>query len=145
MKRVKASIVLSTLVIAACGGMLASCAKKAPAQDTRTAMQKNYKSKAECQKEFAQEGDCVQYTTTNGGVGFHSPFFYPWGAIMHSNGIMGYNERVPSSGYVRAPSAAQNLLSSRTNFNNVPRSYSNTYGGSTRGGFGSSGRSSASS
>lgn len=126
---------------------LAGCARSQSA-DTRTAMQKNYNSEADCRKEFAQPGDCVRYTTSTGGYGYHSPFFYPWGGIYHSNGVMSYNERVPTSGYTAAPAAYQSRVSSATNFSRVPASYSSraysssSYGSSTRGGFGATGRSS---
>lgn len=123
---------------------MSGCARSQP--DTRTAMQKNYTSQADCQRDFPQAGDCTVYTTSTGGYAYHSPFFYPWGGVYHSSGMMGYNERVPTSGYVAAPRAMQSSIASRTNFSRVPASfsarssYSGSFGASTRGGFGSTGR-----
>lgn len=119
---------------------LAGCARSQSA-DTRTAMQKDYTSQADCQRDFPQANDCVRYTTSTGGYGYHSPFFYPWGGIYHSNGMMSYNDRVPTSGYRAAPASVQSSVASRANFSRVPASYSHSsFGSSTRGGFGGTGR-----
>lgn len=129
------------LAVALAVASVAGCSKNSNASDgTKTAMQKKYKSRAECQREFPSANDCT-YRTTNGGGGFYmSPYFYPWGGIMHSNGSMSYNNRVPSSGYTAAPSNIQSSMASRTNFSKVPASYSASNSGTVRGGFGSSAR-----
>ena len=146
----KTALVLTVAAIVA----LSACSKPRSSDyssteyssDSKTVMQKRYKGKDECQREFPQEGDCVRYTTASGGHGYISPFFYPWGGIYHSNGTMSYNQRVPTSGYYSAPPSTQSLVQSRTNFSNVPRSYSSRMAGnSTRGGFGASSRGSSAS
>lgn len=122
-------LAMTTVIVA-----LSGCARS---QDT-TAMQKNYQSQTDCQKDFPQANDCTRYTTSNGGYGYRSPFFYPWGGIYHSNGLMSYNNRVPTSGYVAAPANVSSRIASTRGFT-APRA---SFGGaSTRGGFGSTGRS----
>lgn len=120
---------------------LAACSKR-QAPDTRTAVQKQYATQADCQKDFPVAGDCTFVTNTAGAPGmghFMSPYFYPWGAIMHSNGMIDYGNRVPTAGYRAAPPSVQSSLASRgVNFAKAPAVSS--FGGSTRGGFGSSAR-----
>ena len=143
-------LALSMALVAVAGCSSRSQAGNSSAADNKTAMQKRYNSQAECQRDFPVAGDCTRTTvsgTNNGGGMFMSPFFYPWGGIYHSNGSMSYNNRVPTSGYSIAPANAQRLVASKTNFNNVPKGYAGYRAASTstvRGGFGSSGRSSAS-
>lgn len=134
-----------TLLAAAIVLMAAACA---PAEPDKTAMQKKYASEAECRKEWTTPGDCVgrKDTSSNGpGLLFYGPLFYMWGAVMHNNGSMAYNQRVPSTGYYKAPAGLQSTMANRTNFSNSP-SYkaaaasraSAAASNSTRGGFGSS-------
>lgn len=134
---------LLVMAMAAAIVAISGCAKSQP-DTSRTAMQKRYNSQAECQKDFPKDGDCTRVTGNTAGAGGHgggffmSPYFYPWGAVMHSNGSVDYNNRVPSSGYAAAPAHVQKSLSSsnRVSFSRAP-SYSS---GSVRGGFGSSAR-----
>jgi hypothetical protein len=129
------------LALAAAIVAVAGCSSKASSQaDTKTAMQKRYNSEAECRKEFTNPGDCTRHTTSGGGGFFMSPFFYPWGGIMHSNGSMSYNNRVPSHGYTAAPAYAQKSMAARTNFSKVPASYTSSHSSTVRGGFGGSAR-----
>jgi hypothetical protein len=122
-------LAMATVIVA-----LSGCANS---QDNKQAMQKNYQTADACQKDFPQANDCTRYTTSTGGYGYHSPFFYPWGGIYHSNGVMSYNNRVPTSGYVAAPVSVSSRISSTRGFT-APRA---SFGGaSTRGGFGSTGR-----
>lgn len=102
------------------------------------ALQKQYTSMDDCQKEFKTPGDC--YRGANGG--FFSPVYYPWGAIMRGGNVY-YDQPVPS-GYARPVS---NVASSNVNFGRSATYVSSTAasargasfsGGSTaRGGFGS--------
>lgn len=133
MKKTIFSVVLVGMI------SLVGCANS---QDTKTAMQKQYRTKEDCRREFPKEGDCREVRTGSGGMIFMSPYFYPWGAIMHGNGSVSYNQKVPSSGYVPAPASVQKGLASsgKVNFSRVPSSY-----GTVRGGFGTTGRVSASS
>lgn len=145
---------LMVLALTAALVSVAGC-KQAPSpgtvQDTtKTAMQKKYTNEADCKKDFPQAGDCVRQTTTAAGAGavgghggfFMSPFFYPWGAVMHNNGTTSYNSRVPTSGYAPAPLSSQGSLAKRADFARAPRASSFGSSNSVRGGFGSSARSS---
>lgn len=127
------------LALAAIVGIVGCTAKSQGSSDSKTAMQKRYKSQAECRKEFPKEGDCVRHTSTGGtgGAFFMSPYFYPWGAIMHNNGLTSYNNSVPRSGYAPAPAAVQSRIaaSRSVNFSKAPSS-----SGTVRGGFGGSSR-----
>jgi hypothetical protein len=148
---------LSMALVALTGCSSRSQAGNTNSPDNTVAMQKRYNSQAECQRDFPTAGDCTRTTVSgtngvnHGGGFFMSPFFYPWGGIYHSNGSMSYNNRVPTSGYSVAPANAQRLVASKANFSNVPKGYTGYRSASTgsssstvRGGFGSSGRSSAS-
>ena len=112
---------------------------------TKTAMQKRYKSEAECRKEFNNPGDCKRTSSAGGGFFFMSPFFYPWGGVRHANGSMSYNNRVPKSGYTAAPANIQKSMASSTNFSRVPASYASASRSTVRGGFGGTARASSSS
>jgi hypothetical protein len=133
------------LVIALCATAFIGGCKNSSGQenseDYRTAMQKQYSSESACRQEFPTAGDCVRQTNSTGGSFFMSPLFYPWGAIYHNNGRMEYNRAVPSSGYSSAPRNLQAIASSKTNFSRAP----SVSGGTTRGGFGSTGARSVSS
>lgn len=132
-----------TLLAAALVFSLSACGPdefdRAAQRDSQRAYQSQYSSMAECQHHFAVPNDC--YRGTNGF--FFSPMYYPWGAIMHRNNTITYNNSVPVSGgrWVNNPTAtrvnftqAQSFVSSRANSSRVSFSSSSA----SRGGFGSS-------
>lgn len=141
---------LLTAMLAAIVTLSGCVADNTPTADAKTAMQKKYNTQADCAKDFPVAGDCTFVTqqamagtgaTHAGGGYFMSPFFYPWGGIIHNNGTTTYNSRVPTSGYVAAaPTARLAAASKSVNFSRVPSSYGARFGGSTRGGFGGSAR-----
>lgn len=111
----------------------------------KTAVQKQYTSQADCQKDWNIPGDCTRASNSHGGFFFMSPYFYPWGGVYHNNGIMSYNQRVPTSGYTPVASGVQSRLASRVDFSQTPTARANAIAArtaSTRGGFGGTGRAS---
>lgn len=148
---------LMVALLAAITSFAAGCAPDNPQPDVKTAMQKEYNSLADCSKDFPVAGDCTRVTGGNlvpgsggahagsGGFVFMSPYFYPWGGIIHSNGSTTYNNRVPTSGYHAAANSSRlAAVSKSVNYANVPRSYTSAgRASSVRGGFGGSARGSS--
>lgn len=146
MKKKLLGIALLAALVATAG--LTACTNK-PAADTKTAMQKKYTSLADCAKDFPVAGDCTRQTVSGavagngGGGGFYmSPFFYPWGGIIHNNGVTSYNQRVPTSGYYAAPPSSRlAAVSKSVNYSRVSPAYASSHASSSvRGGFGGSAR-----
>jgi hypothetical protein len=61
--------------------------------DAQQTLQNQYASQAACVSAFSYPGDC----TYVGGI-WYSPFYYPWGAVIHYNHVVAYGVPVPSYG-----------------------------------------------
>jgi uncharacterized membrane protein YgcG len=72
--------------------MQAAYAQQAQA-DAQQTLQNQYASQAACVSAFSYPGDC----TFVGGV-WLSPFYYPWGAVIHYNHVVSYGVVVPGYG-----------------------------------------------
>lgn len=67
--------------------------------DAQRTYQNQYQSQSACFTAFPYPGDCYMGA---GGIWF-SPLYYPWGAVIHYNHVVGYGLHVPLGGgiYVR--------------------------------------------
>ena len=108
--------IYKAILIALMVGGLAACSAtpdqyQSQAQaNAQRARQSRYMTVDECRRVFRDPDDC--YRGRDGF--FYSPIYYPWGAIMHSNGMVSYGNSVPTSGtWVSNPRA------SSVNFSNA--------------------------
>jgi hypothetical protein len=131
-----------SLIAAALVMTLSACGSdefdRAAQRDAQRSLQSQYSSMAECQMHFSHPNDC--YRGTSGF--FYSPIYYPWGAVMHRDNTVTYNNTVPAVGRpvmnTRAPSVnfnnSQSYVASRASVSRASYSSSSV----SRGGFGSS-------
>lgn len=132
----KSLLAAMLLTLTACGS---DEFDRAAQRDSQRSLQSQYSSLSECQRYFSHPNDC--YRGTSGF--FYSPIYYPWGAVMHRDNSVTYNNTVPMAGgrsvmNTRAPSVnfnnSRSYVASRASVSRSAYSSSSV----SRGGFGSS-------
>jgi hypothetical protein len=133
------TLALSATLLVGCSDNQGYNGQTATTDWNHQALQKHYTSLADCIKEFSV-ADCkpanssVTVNNYNGYSGpWIGPYYFMWGAILHSNGMTTYGNSVPRYGYSYIPST---VIMNHVDYGRVPTSYYrpvSTYSGSSNG------------